>query len=1535
MLYNIIFSHSFAGTLSYFLCFSDLTSSFLTRETGLEGGAAQTSLIVADRYNLHIPTMSSPSGSMANGTEKPETSYGHPLTAVESSSTTSSIRGPTPRTAGRTPSSHLLLAPNDADRKGAQANAAHTRTSVNRDSVSMPPPTSKPDSDRRLSAVMMSPRRSADLDATTPPSSEKSNENVEERHPLAGSTSPSASTRAMDTTSILTSSTPQLSVFNDPDSNPVKAAPNAANAIDPKAVATEAAKEKGAALPSRGPRTNPARSISTNRRFSGSTVNSDGAGSEPSKLIGKVGVCALDVKARSRPCRSILTRIQQDGEYEIIVFGDKAILDEEVENWPICDFLISFFSDGFPLDKAIAYVKLRKPFVVNDLSMQKVLWDRRLCLRILDKMGVPTPKRIEVNRDGGPRLESAELAAHMKEVNGVVLDGPEDGTGGGARTTLNVELTDDGDTLLVDGKAFKKPFVEKPVSGEDHNVIIYFPKDHESEDGQRGGARRLFRKIGNKSSEYDPNLLVPRSITEENSSYVYEQFLRVENAEDVKAYTVGPEYCHAETRKSPVVDGFVRRNTHGKELRYITKLNKTEAIMAARVANGFGQRICGFDLLRAGNGSFVIDVNGWSFVKDNNEYYDQCAKILKEMFRKHKIKEDFATDESAELTAIDAAVPHRQSTAPVHTHRNALKTILRSPSMSKLSAHLSHSGRHSQSASGTISPRTMTIPLSSPPSTERQTRDRSLMNEVISSPSEHVEPLPSLPPPVMTTTNTMTPAVLASPELVESEPAPMPKPKHSWKLKGMVTVIRHADRTPKQKIKFTAHSQVFADLLKGHREEVLLKGAALASVEAAAKIATQEKLEDVDKLRNLRNALAKKGGQPGTKVQIKPMFRKRKPEETEATDISTPDATPLRLEIPGNENRQLTESSMSERPPTANTGTEMHRVATRSDSLSGATFSRFSAVEDDLVIDKMQLVMKWGGEPTHSARYQSQELGTNMRDDLKLLNKEVLNNVRIFTSSEKRVKTSAQIWAASFLGLESIDESYISVRKDLLDDSNAAKDVMDKVKKKLKHLLREGNSAPEQFAWPKEMPEPSIVMTTVVELLKFHRRVMRHNFKKLSTTATASLASVAEKSETKSVVNSSSSNEKPLTATSIQARWCTGEDADLFRERWEKLFTEFCDSEKADPSKVSELYDTMKYDALHNKQFLEWVFTPSQSVLDEIAKEEQAMSQSPSPEGEKAESEPTPGANRHDSTVTLNSMGGERHSFAQKIGLRRKSVLTQPPLTPPIPLSEDGSYFKLFSGTGESRSKVDKRLSRLRELYRYSKILFDYVGPQEYGISDEEKLEIGLLTSLPLLREIVQDLEELQHSGDAKSFVYFTKESHIYTLLNCIMEGGIHTKIKRSAIPELDYLSQIAFELYEAHDPDADTRTYSIRIAISPGCHTNDPLDVSLDSKHAIGSAPRRSLTNHQDYQEVIATLKAKFGTVQLPKSFLAINVSDKHASENQYNAEDGPPADNNSSSESTSADTVHKRVTSESNEEVRGRSEEQARSSEQPRITI
>jgi hypothetical protein len=60
-----------------------------------------------------------------------------------------------------------------------------------------------------------------------------------------------------------------------------------------------------------------------------------------------------------------------------------------------------------------------------------------------------------------------------------------------------------------------------------------------------------------------------------------------------------------------------------------------------------------------------------------------------------------------------------------------------------------------------------------------------------------------------------------------------------------------------------------------------------------------------------------------------------------------------------------------------------------------------------------------------------------------------------------------------------------------------------------------------------------------------------------------------------------------------------------------------------------------------------------------------------------------------------------------------------------------------------------------------------------------------VLTSLPLLRNVVSDLEAARNNGDSSLTLYFTKESHIHTLVNLVLLSGLPIANRR--IPELDY----------------------------------------------------------------------------------------------------------------------------------------------------
>ncbi|KAK9719425.1 inositol hexakisphosphate and diphosphoinositol-pentakisphosphate kinase [Basidiobolus ranarum] len=831
--------------------------------------------------------------------------------------------------------------------------------------------------------------------------------------------------------------------------------------------------------------------------------------SAPSRKL-VIGVCALDTKTRSKPMRNILNRLLAYEEFETVIFGDKVILDEDVENWPYCDFLISFFSTGFPLDTAVEYVKLRKPFCVNDLPMQHVLFDRRLVLSILDAIKVPTPRRLVIHRDGGPQVP-ADVADRVYRHIGLQLN----------ENIPDTEVdTSNSDIIDIMGETMLKPFVEKPANGEDHNIYIYYSKE------QGGGVRRLFRKIGNKSSEYRPEMHGIRT----DGSYIYEEFVDVLNSEDVKVYTIGPSYAHAETRKSPVVDGIVRRNADGKEVRYITNLSPEEKEMVKKVCIAFGQNICGIDLLRTDGKSYVIDVNGWSFVKGNDNYYDMCVQILRRMFLNAAKKRWFS--------------------------------------------HFLSRG---------------------------------------------------------------------------------PNNENAWTLKGFLSVFRHGDRTPKQKVKFTFTSQPFISLLKGSTRKIILKkDEELLSVIDASNEALALGIDDTTKLEQLKLILENKYDLVGTKVQLKPSFNKK-------------------------------------------TG---H-------------------------FETLILIVKWGGEFTHAGLHHTKEVAENMRNDLAVLNKKLFDDVRIYSSSERRVVATAEVFGRTFLDTPQLEKGLIQIRGDMLDDSDAAKEPIEQAKRQIVSIMKTTTKEeiPELVTIPKEIENISEFLKETVDLLSAFRSTMHDNFANMEV-------------------------------EHIQKTWCCSETPGLFKERWEKIFQDICDPgyENFNPSKVPELYDSLKYDALHNREFLEVIFVKP-----------------------------------------------EEHG----------------------------------------------QIEQICELYYRAKILFDIVAPQEFGITADEKMEIGSLTSIPLLNQIVGDLEDIRNGTDPSARFYFTKESQLHTMLNVVFGSGLPTKLTRADLEELDYLTQITFELYECNRESDGSKEYSLRVGFSPGAHHANIMDLQMDDRHTIFVSPRRDLTHH------------------------------------------------------------------------------------------
>ncbi|CAH6788000.1 inositol hexakisphosphate and diphosphoinositol-pentakisphosphate kinase 1 isoform X9 [Phodopus roborovskii] len=693
-----------------------------------------------------------------------------------------------------------------------------------------------------------------------------------------------------------------------------------------------------------------------------------------------VGICAMTKKSKSKPMTQILERLCRFDYLTVVILGEDVILNEPVENWPSCHCLISFHSKGFPLDKAVAYSKLRNPFLINDLAMQYYIQDRREVYRILQEEGIDLPRYAVLNRD----------PACPEECN----------------------LIEGEDQVEVNGSVFPKPFVEKPVSAEDHNVYIYYPSS------AGGGSQRLFRKIGSRSSVYSPESSVRKT-----GSYIYEEFMPTDGT-DVKVYTVGPDYAHAEARKSPALDGKVERDSEGKEVRYPVMLTAMEKLVARKVCVAFKQTVCGFDLLRANGHSFVCDVNGFSFVKNSMKYYDDCAKILG-------------------------------------------NTIMRE-----------------------LAPQ-FQIPWSIP---------------------TEAEDIPIVP----TTSGTM------------------------MELRCVIAIIRHGDRTPKQKMKMeVTHPRFFALFEKhgGYKTGKL-------------KLKRPEQLQEV--LDITRLLLAEVEKEPGIEIEEKT----GKLEQLKSV-----------LEMYGHFsgiNRKVQLTYYPHGVKASNEGQDPQREA---------------------LAPSLLLVLKWGGELTPDGRVQAEELGRAFRCmypggqgdyagfpgcGLLRLHSTFRHDLKIYASDEGRVQMTAAAFAKGLLALEGeLTPILVQMVKSanmngLLDsDSDSLSSCQHRVKARLHHILQQDAPfGPEDY--DQLAPTGSTSLLNSMSVIQNPVKVCDQVFS-LIENLTHQI------------------RERMQDPSSVDLQLYHSETLELMLQRWSKLERDFRQkSGRYDISKIPDIYDCVKYDVQHN-----------------------------------------------------------------------------------------------------------------------------------------------------------------------------------------------------------------------------------------------------------------------------------------------------------------------------------------------------------------
>ncbi|KAL0377505.1 UNVERIFIED_CONTAM: Inositol hexakisphosphate and diphosphoinositol-pentakisphosphate kinase VIP2 [Sesamum radiatum] len=185
------------------------------------------------------------------------------------------------------------------------------------------------------------------------------------------------------------------------------------------------------------------------------------------------------------------------------------------------------------------------------------------------------------------------------------------------------------DFVEVHGNRFWKPFVEKPVhenppsyrimffEGDDHSIMIYYPSS------AGGGMKELFRKVGNRSSEFHPEV---RRVRREGS-YIYEEFMPT-GGTDVKISCSAYSYGEGNGKRAHYFISSHQKASHSLFVALI--------YCVARDVRMFVMSTDGA-LLRIPTSNISFCYTFVSFVVGfPNRYYDDAACVLRKMFLEAK-----------------------------------------------------------------------------------------------------------------------------------------------------------------------------------------------------------------------------------------------------------------------------------------------------------------------------------------------------------------------------------------------------------------------------------------------------------------------------------------------------------------------------------------------------------------------------------------------------------------------------------------------------------------------------------------------------------------------------------------------------------------------------------------------------------------------------------------------------------------------------------------------------------------------------------